>query len=159
MSTLDQLAAWLHAGGPVLPVITLVALVLYALVAARVGDLWSLDPAQLPGDPAARRNRLARGLASIRVLAGVLPLLGLLGTVHGIIAVFATAVAGPGRAAAGIGEALITTQYGLATAIPALIADWALRRRAQALERSDLRPALRPSIRTASAPSGPETPR
>jgi hypothetical protein len=56
------------------------------------------------------------------VLAAVAPLLGLLGTVTGMIATFdVLAVFGTGNAkamAGGISEALITTQTGLLVALP-----------------------------------------
>ena len=60
----------------------------------------------------------------IQVLMAILPLLGLLGTVTGMIGVFqVVASQGVGQATAladGISEALITTATGLAIAIPAL---------------------------------------
>ncbi|MFC1895534.1 MotA/TolQ/ExbB proton channel family protein [Thermodesulfobacteriota bacterium] len=65
-----------------------------------------------------------RHLATIGVLAAVAPLLGLLGTVTGMIATFDVLCAfGTGNAAglaSGISEALITTQTGLLVAIPGL---------------------------------------
>lgn len=67
---------------------------------------------------------LDKYLALIRVLVGVAPLLGLLGTVTGMIATFdIISVFGTGNAkamAGGISEALITTQTGLLVAIPGL---------------------------------------
>lgn len=67
---------------------------------------------------------LEKRMSSIQTFASILPMLGLLGTVTGMIAVFKTiAVAGVGDAQAlsgGISEALITTQTGLCTAIPAV---------------------------------------
>lgn len=69
-------------------------------------------------------NFLDGRLALIGVLAAVAPLLGLLGTVTGMIATFdVMAVFGTGNAkamAGGISEALITTQTGLLVAIPGL---------------------------------------
>jgi biopolymer transport protein ExbB len=69
-------------------------------------------------------RRLQKSLALIGVLAAVAPLLGLLGTVTGMIATFdVLAVFGTGNAkamAGGISEALITTQTGLLVAIPGL---------------------------------------
>ena len=71
-------------------------------------------------------NGLRRYLRVINGVATVTPLLGLLGTVVGMIRAFneiATAeVAGKtGRLAGGISEALLTTAGGLSVAIPALI--------------------------------------
>ncbi|MBI9074627.1 MAG: MotA/TolQ/ExbB proton channel family protein [Desulfatibacillum sp.] len=65
-----------------------------------------------------------RRLAAITVLASVAPLLGLLGTVLGMISTFdAISLHGTGNAramAGGISEALISTQTGLLVAIPGL---------------------------------------
>jgi biopolymer transport protein ExbB len=70
--------------------------------------------------------RLERFLPSIRMLSSVAPMLGLLGTVTGIIATFdmITVVGGgkPRLLAGGISEALITTATGLGIAIPGLLA-------------------------------------
>jgi biopolymer transport protein ExbB len=67
---------------------------------------------------------LDRGLTLIGVLAAIAPLLGLLGTVVGMISTFnSIALFGTGNAramAGGISEALITTQTGLLIAIPGL---------------------------------------
>ncbi|MEZ6070840.1 MAG: MotA/TolQ/ExbB proton channel family protein [Pirellulales bacterium] len=70
--------------------------------------------------------RLRKHLAVINGVATVSPLLGLLGTVCGMISAFNTiavsdAMGRPELLAAGIGEALITTAVGLTVAIPALI--------------------------------------
>lgn len=68
---------------------------------------------------------LERYLNTLGTIAAVSPLLGLLGTVVGMIRVFADImVAGSGNTGAlagGISEALITTASGLCVAIPALI--------------------------------------
>ena len=75
-----------------------------------------------------------RHLAVITVLAAVAPLLGLLGTVTGMIETFnVIQLYGTGNAqglASGISEALITTQTGLLVAIPGLFAAHVLRRQA-----------------------------
>lgn len=67
---------------------------------------------------------LERYLNTLGTIAAVAPLLGLLGTVLGMIRVFAEIMAqGTGNAsvlAGGISEALITTAAGLTVAIPAL---------------------------------------
>jgi biopolymer transport protein ExbB len=86
-----------------------------------------------------RLNRsLSDHLQVIGVLAAVAPLLGLLGTVTGMIATFdIMAVFGTGNAkamAGGISEALITTQTGLLVAIPGLYMKGFLDRRARNLQ-------------------------
>ena len=68
---------------------------------------------------------LNRGLPMLETIAGVAPLLGLLGTVLGMIKVFnVIQTLGVGQAKAlsgGIAEALVTTATGLIIGIPALI--------------------------------------
>ncbi|MEE9368627.1 MAG: MotA/TolQ/ExbB proton channel family protein [Pontiella sp.] len=62
----------------------------------------------------------------LSIIGGTAPMLGLLGTVSGMIKAFQTIAAGnmgnPERLAGDIGEALITTATGLIIAIPAMIA-------------------------------------
>lgn len=71
-------------------------------------------------------RKLTRGLGVLETIAGIAPLLGLLGTVLGMIQVFAIIQEmGVGQAKAlsgGIAEALITTVTGLFIGIPSLIA-------------------------------------
>jgi len=71
-------------------------------------------------------NGLRRYLRVINGISVVSPLLGLLGTVTGMIAAFnaiatSDAMGRPERLANGISEALLTTAFGLFVAIPALI--------------------------------------
>ncbi|TDO12633.1 outer membrane transport energization protein ExbB [Halomonas ventosae] len=74
--------------------------------------------------------RLERGQSLVKLLAGLAPLLGLLGTVTGMIVTFqAITVFGTGdpqRMAGGISQALVTTVLGLITAVPLLVAHTAL---------------------------------
>ena len=99
----------------------------------RVLDRWVLDETV-----ALLQRTLTDYLALIGVLAAVAPLLGLLGTVSGMITTFdVLAVFGTGNAramAGGISEALITTQTGLLVAIPGLYMKGFLDRRARQLE-------------------------
>lgn len=68
---------------------------------------------------------LERYLNTLGTIASISPLLGLLGTVIGMIKVFATitsqGVGNPTILAGGISEALITTAAGLSVAIPSLM--------------------------------------
>ena len=70
-------------------------------------------------------HELERFLNPLGTIATITPLLGLLGTVIGMIKVFAeiqlAGVGNAGNLAGGISEALITTAAGLSVAIPALI--------------------------------------
>jgi biopolymer transport protein ExbB len=71
-------------------------------------------------------HELERFLNSLGTIASISPLLGLLGTVSGIINSFKAVMLGgmgdPRMLAGGISEALVTTAGGLAVAIPAFIA-------------------------------------
>jgi biopolymer transport protein ExbB len=71
-------------------------------------------------------KRLSRYLVVLETVAAASPLLGLLGTVFGMINVFSViSIAGVGQAgllSGGIAQALITTAFGLSIGIPALIA-------------------------------------
>jgi biopolymer transport protein ExbB len=82
-----------------------------------------------------QRIRLERWLGAIAITASVSPLLGLLGTVSGMIATFkAMSLFGAGDASAvsgGVGEALINTELGLVVAIPALLAHALMSRKAK----------------------------
>lgn len=69
-------------------------------------------------------HEMERHLTLLGTIAAISPLLGLLGTVIGMIQVFTTlvadGVANPGLLAEGISKALVTTAAGLGVAIPAL---------------------------------------
>jgi len=69
--------------------------------------------------------RLSHLLPGLRVLGTVAPLLGLLGTVVGIISTFRSitlyGTGDPRMMAGGISEALVTTEVGLAVAIPVML--------------------------------------
>jgi biopolymer transport protein ExbB len=81
--------------------------------------------------------RLERSLGTLAVFGGVAPLLGLLGTVTGMIRTFQlVTIFGSGNAktlSGGISEALVTTQVGLLIAIPVLLAHAFLARKAKSL--------------------------
>lgn len=70
-------------------------------------------------------HRMERYLTTLGTIALIGPLLGLLGTVIGLIRMFMQVMAGgmadPTRMAGGIGEALICTASGLVVAIPAYV--------------------------------------
>lgn len=80
------------------------------------------------------------GLPSLSIIAQAAPLLGLLGTVTGLIRVFIriealSSMVNPSDLAGGIWEALLTTAVGLVIAIPALIAFGYFRSSLQRYER------------------------
>ncbi len=70
-------------------------------------------------------QRLTRGLRPLATIAQIAPLLGLLGTVTGMIIAFAEisdrGTGDPAALADGIGQALVTTAAGLIVAIPVVI--------------------------------------
>jgi biopolymer transport protein ExbB len=82
-------------------------------------------------------HELERYLNPLGTIAAISPLLGLLGTVIGMVKVFAAitlhGVGNPGVLAGGISEALITTAAGLSVAIPALMGYRYLRGRVDGL--------------------------
>jgi biopolymer transport protein ExbB len=158
---LDQAWLWWRGGDILMPVMFLIAVVLYTLLAERSVVLWSVRRQQRrdelfgllrEGHAGERDGRwrawaaryvalaeeldLSRGFTVIRALTASLPLLGLLGTVTGMVDTFTQlGIAGMGSgvvaqtASAGIGLALTATQYGMALAIPAVAWEWALGRR------------------------------
>ncbi len=126
----------------------------------RSGDL-DLDRDILGQCTLRLRLRLDERLAVIGVLSAIAPLLGLLGTVLGMIETFdVIAVFGTGNSramASGIGVALITTQTGLLVAIPGMLMSNRLGRAAQQLRTGldETRAALERSLGTGiSAGSG-----
>jgi biopolymer transport protein ExbB len=114
-----------------------ISLLVARFIAVRSGN-GPLDR-HILDETVARINRsMCDFLSVIGVLAAVAPLLGLLGTVTGMITTFdVLAVFGTGNAkamAGGISEALITTQTGLLVAIPGLYMKGFLDRRARSLQ-------------------------
>ena len=90
-----------------------------------------------------RRQRLALG-----ALIAAAPLLGLLGTVSGMVRTFESLSSNTGQKsmaglASGISEVLVATESGLAVAIPALVlvalAHWQMHRRIQELNMAERR--------------------
>lgn len=94
-----------------------------------------LDPGLTPEAAEAETTRVARGLLAearsglrgLELIATIAPLVGLLGTVLGMISAFqgletSGARADPAVLAGGIWEALLTTAAGMAVAIPASVA-------------------------------------
>lgn len=83
------------------------------------------------------QHELERFLTVLGIVAEVTPLMGLLGTVMGMIKVFSVIMTeGTGQAnllAGGISEALITTAAGIGVAIPAMISYRLLHRRVESI--------------------------
>jgi len=161
-----SVVAWWSGGDLLMPVMLAVAFVLYACIGERAwalfgpaslrrgrrDELINLVEADHRGErdtryrawvgryvAAAEEAELTRGFMLMRVLTACLPLLGLLGTVAGMVETFSALASARSQggtaqqASGGIGLALTATQYGMALAIPALIAEWVLRRRVDTL--------------------------
>jgi biopolymer transport protein ExbB len=83
-------------------------------------------------------GRLEHGLHVLEIIIGIAPLLGLLGAVSGLVAVFGAFGSNanqsdPHAIANGISEALSTTVVGIAIAIPTLIAHGLLSKRVETM--------------------------
>ena len=89
---------------------------------------------KMEGKGKASAIELRKGIGLLQTIASVSPLLGLLGTVGGMIKVFDAismeGVGNPGSLATGIAEALITTAAGLCVAIPTFLGQRYLSNRA-----------------------------
>ena len=85
-----------------------------------------------------QETKVMRYIGTILVLSAIAPLLGLLGTVTGMITTFdVISEFGTGNAralASGISEALVTTQSGLVVAVPGLLIGGFLFQRAQKIK-------------------------
>ncbi|HJL14176.1 MAG TPA: MotA/TolQ/ExbB proton channel family protein [Sandaracinaceae bacterium LLY-WYZ-13_1] len=108
---------WFASGGPIMGLLFAVGLALYLLLARTALGLASGEHLEVAA------------LTLPRALIGVAPLLGLLGTVSGVIESFEALVSGGPGLGHGIGVALRTTQYGLTLAAPALLWERILSRR------------------------------
>jgi biopolymer transport protein ExbB len=133
-----QTMDYLQAGGAVMPPLVMVSLVMWLLIFKRAFFFRRLSRRNMPFRTAREHVQQGR-LPDRRQYSGAIaPLLGLLGTVTGMIATFdIMSVFGTGNAkamAGGISEALITTQTGLLVAIPGLYMKGFLDRRARNLQ-------------------------
>ncbi|MCK4894304.1 MAG: MotA/TolQ/ExbB proton channel family protein [Calditrichia bacterium] len=85
------------------------------VIAAEMMDAMAID----------QRTKLEKNLSILGTLGNIAPLIGLFGTVVGIIRAFhalsVSGSAGPSVISAGIAEALVTTAAGLVVAVPAVI--------------------------------------
>ena len=118
MQTLSQLVQSFRDGGPVMWPILILSVVGAAIVFDRLFAFCAFfrSDARHP-DPQAALNRLQRGFGLLSTIITAEPMLGILGTVTGIIQTFGALkvsdAASPLAATAGIGEALVTTAAGL----------------------------------------------
>jgi biopolymer transport protein ExbB len=160
MTWLGDVLRWFAGGSLLMPLMLGLGVTLYAVIAERAWTLAAWPSYRRPEPPptgeagvagdddetaaarmwvarsiaVAEACELTRGFTLIQAITTVLPLLGLLGTVSGMIVTFAGLQAsGLGQDSRGIGVGiglgLIPTQYGMALAIPGVIALWCLRQR------------------------------
>jgi biopolymer transport protein ExbB len=152
---LDNVTTFLYAGGPVLWAIIVVAAFIGFLITERYWFVLGVFPAQAKHltshwqQERAHNRKLARyqrtallsqaqlqlrqSLPLLKVMVAICPLLGLLGTVTGMIEVFdvvTTLGTGNARAmASGISRATIPTMAGMVVALPGLYFCLALEQR------------------------------
>lgn len=159
-SSIDNLFPWFvemaELGGDILLLILLLAATMWALMGERIIYLWLAFPSE--GVSALQswngrkdkhswyaqkyRDRLLlhlrwglrRNLGLIRILIVLCPLLGLLGTVLGMLEVFegmaATGNNSARSTAAGVSKATVTTMAGMVVAISGMLASIPIERRA-----------------------------
>jgi len=146
MSFFNDLAQFLHLGGNILWIILFVAIALWCLIIERLLFFKSSYPTLRTRylNQWLQRNdknsahalfirqalisealiEMSRGVSIIKILIALCPLLGLLGTVTGMIHVFdVMAITGTGNAramAAGVSKATIPTMAGMVIAIAGL---------------------------------------
>jgi biopolymer transport protein ExbB len=118
-----------------------------------LGRSGAVDAAEQTAEECAARR--FRSIESLNVLAQISPMIGLFGTVYGMIVAFQTVSASGGQAdpallAGGIGTALVTTFWGLIVAIPALLAYAMVRNWIDALMAEALEITLRGTAQAAS---------
>ena len=98
---------------------------LHKVVIDSASDNTEIATMRLDEQLAEESSLLHRGLPTLAVLAAVSPLLGLLGTVSGMIETFQSitlfGTGDPKLMSGGISQALVTTQLGLAVAIPLVL--------------------------------------
>ena len=137
-----EVLAWFGDGGPVMAVLSVLAVVLAFLMVERLLDVRARCRERRG---AARGTRSSaeevsvmglRRMGMIRACILAAPLIGLFGTVTGMIETFESIMRGGylGEMSAGISKALLTTQYGLAIAVPGLIGESVLKRRLDKLQ-------------------------
>ena len=157
LNKLIDLHHFLNQGGYVLWAILWMNIVLWSFIAERIWYIWALHPKQVFAAKqrwqirtdktswraqriremiiAQTQAKLTSHLTAIHILVELLPVLGLLGTVVGMIHAFDVLnLFGTGNARAlssSISQAMITTLAGLIGAIPALFFSSLLQKRAE----------------------------
>ena len=153
MNALTELEAWqaIARGGPVMAALALISILLYQNVVITLVTVYrirlnkiksilkSSDDRVRDRNLKAFRNWLKGRLKIAGMMIAAAPLLGLLGTVMGMLSTFQSLATRAGQETAnqvadGVSMALITTQTGLTIAIPALFMVYWIQRIAQKRE-------------------------
>lgn len=122
------LPAELMAGGIVIWLILGLALVCYGLMFEGMYQLFVLD----------NPNWLVGWLKALRTMVSAMPLLGLLGTIVGLLDIFlALSHQAQMSMSDGIAKALFTTQMGMLMTIPAVVLLWFLQDKVSAKEEGE----------------------
>ena len=140
----DDVLDFIASGGFVMPPLAVAALVLWYALGWRMMTLGRTNVARMfemaPRDETwwFIEGEVRRYSTLVRTIVMVAPLAGLLGTVAGMIETFdalgdMSLFSQSGGIAGGIAQALVTTQMGLAVAIPGLVVGRLLDRRAHAV--------------------------
>ena len=122
MQKFSQILQSFNEGGPVMWPILILSVVGVAIVFDRlIAFIMFFRSHERHPDQQAALNRLQRGFGLLSTIITAEPMLGILGTVTGIIQTFGALkvsdAASPLAATAGIGEALITTAAGLVASL------------------------------------------
>ena len=122
MSRIPTIIQAFNDGGPVMWPILVLSVLGMAIVFDRLFAFAAFFRShERAADPQAALNRLQRGVGLLSTIITAEPMLGILGTVTGIIQTFGafrlSDSASPLAATAGIGEALVTTAAGLVAAL------------------------------------------
>jgi biopolymer transport protein ExbB len=122
------MSAWeyLHSGSWCMYLIAISGVILYTLLVERLLFVYQQD--KIP------REQQDDSLLFIRALIAAIPLLGLLGTVTGMMDSFQAMRSAEYEIGMGISQALLTTQYGLVLAAPALLIERLISVRLQAMQ-------------------------
>ena len=145
---MSELWTWFAGGGGTMVALGAVSSVLCFLIAERMLALGAMER-QARGDGGADDTLAWSGLRRVGLIRACIvaaPLLGLLGTVSGIVETFQSILQGGyvTEMSRGIYKALRTTQYGLAIAACGLLGEQLLLRRMEKL--AGLRRAARPPV-------------
>lgn len=122
MARIPTIIQAFNDGGPVMWPILVLSVLGMAIVFDRLFAFAAFFRShERAADPQAALNRLQRGFGLLSTIITAEPMLGILGTVTGIIQTFGafrlSDSASPLAATAGIGEALVTTAAGLVAAL------------------------------------------